>query len=150
MEGDLKQKIADAIAPTVENEGLDLVEVKLAQYGRNSRVQLFIDSLSDKGVSLGDCTRISRLIAGIIDSEGFFRGEYTLEVSSPGLDRPLVSERDFKRKIGRTIQVDFLDSSRGSLRGVLKEVEAGELALEQKRGEQKVQMSEIKVAREYI
>ncbi|MBN2226737.1 MAG: ribosome maturation factor RimP [candidate division Zixibacteria bacterium] len=113
----MKAKIADLITPILRDEGFDLIELKLARYKQSSRLQVYVDS--DHGVSIDDCARISRAIEPVLDAENLFPGSYTLEVSSPGMDRPLVTMRDFQRRIGSTLRVFFADETRQPAQGVL-------------------------------
>ena len=147
---DIKSEIAELIEPILTREGFELVTVKLARYGRSSRLQLFIDTLEGDGVTIDDCARVSRLVDEQVEQKDFFEGKYTLEVSSPGIDRPLQTERDFRRKIGRTIQIDFADPKRKTVRGVVEGVTDGSVSIAVKSGSQAVALEEIKLAREFI
>jgi len=113
----MKAKIAELITPVLNAEGFDLIELKLARYKQSSRLQVYVDS--DHGVSIDDCARISKAIEPVLDAENFFAGSYALEVSSPGMDRPLETMRDFQRRIGNKVQVYFADEKRKPVQGVL-------------------------------
>lgn len=127
----------------------DLVELKIARYGKSMRLQVFVDS--DDGVTLEDCARLSRSIDRQLEAQATIEGPYTIEVSSPGIDRPIRAEKEFRRKLGRTIEVDFRDSSRQQLRGILKDIAEGQIAVETKKsGTQTATLEEILEAREYI
>lgn len=147
---DIKSEIAEFIEPILTREGFELVALKLARYGRSSRLQLFIDTLEGDGVTIDDCAAVSRLVDEGIERRDFFEGTYTLEVSSPGIDRPLQTEKDFRRKIGRTIQVDFVDPKRRTVRGTVEDVADGAVRLTVKNGSETVTLDEIKLAREFI
>ena len=147
---DAKSEITSLVTPELSALGFELVEIKLARYGRTSRLQLFIDTETPDGVSIDDCASVSRIVGDLLENKDFFSGPYTLEVSSPGLDRPLKSEKDFRRKIGRTIQVEFNDSSRGVIRGALKDVRGGQLIIASRRAIENVDIADISRAREYI
>ncbi|MFQ5608409.1 MAG: ribosome maturation factor RimP [Candidatus Zixiibacteriota bacterium] len=148
MAEERKRIIAGALAPALQKAGFELVEIKLAQYGRSSRLRLFIDTQTDAGVSVEDCAQASRLVGEILEAERFFESDYHLEVSSPGIDRPLTTERDFRRRVGRTIWIDFIDSDRTRLEGELECVEGDQLALAGKKQTHRVRLSEIREARE--
>jgi ribosome maturation factor RimP len=84
----------NAIAgPIVSNEGMELVEIEYRRESRGWVLRLYIDK--EDGVTLDDCTRISQEVGRSLDVEDFISPSYTLEVSSPGLDRPLRKEKDF-------------------------------------------------------
>ena len=80
--------IADLLRPTVEALGVELWGVDQIGQGRSSVLRVYIDK-GEEGISIDDCERVSRQISGILDVEEPIAGEYTLEVSSPGMDRPL-------------------------------------------------------------
>jgi ribosome maturation factor RimP len=78
---------------------------------------VFVDS--DNGVMLDDCSRLSRVIELALDSDGALPDDYMLEVSSPGLDRPLQTCKDFRRRVGESIRIFFDDASRKPMEGEL-------------------------------
>ncbi|MDO8271353.1 MAG: ribosome maturation factor RimP, partial [Gammaproteobacteria bacterium] len=80
--------VSDLIRPTVTALGLELWGVEHVVQGRFSVLRVYIDKGGD-GVTIDDCEKVSRQISGIFDVEDPIAGEYTLEVSSPGMDRPL-------------------------------------------------------------
>jgi len=112
-----KDKIMELVSAPIAELGFELIDIKLARYRKESRLQLFIDG--DNGVSIDDCVRISRLVGPIFDNSGLFKFGYGLEVSSPGLDRPLETARDFKRRVGETVEIYFNDKKQKSVRGEL-------------------------------
>lgn len=83
--------------------GLELVEVEYKREGRDMVLRLFLDK--DGGVTLDDCSAVSRELSEILDVEDIIPGHYTLEVSSPGLNRPLKKEADYERYRGRLVKV---------------------------------------------
>jgi ribosome maturation factor RimP len=88
----------------LKESGLELVELEFRREGRGWVLRLFIDKPG--GVSLDDCAAISRELGNQIDVEDMIPSSYTLEVSSPGLDRPLKREEDFLKQIGKMIQLN--------------------------------------------
>jgi ribosome maturation factor RimP len=104
--------LAGVIEPLLANEGYELVLVEYVP--RIKILRLYIDKLPTEdnnkstGVTLDDCSRASRLVSDLLDAEGLgdkLGDRYTLEVSSPGLDRPLVKPRDFQRFVGRQVNL---------------------------------------------
>lgn len=93
----------DLIGSVVTGLGFELVGVEYHAAGRHSVLRVYIDSAS--GVTVDDCASVSHQVSGVLDVEDLIRGQYTLEVSSPGLDRPLFSVDDFERFRGRDVQV---------------------------------------------
>jgi ribosome maturation factor RimP len=109
---DIVATVEGAVEPVLGPQGY---EVWLTEFLPRSRVlRMFIDHPS--GVSLEDCTRVSHLISDLLDAEGYsdlFGDGYTLEVSSPGLDRRLVKPEHFRRFVGRMAQVRTLAPADG-------------------------------------
>lgn len=102
---DLIQKITDLVQPVLEPEQLDLVEVAVKGRPGGQLLKIFVDSA--EGVKLDACTRVSRLISEHLDSAELFPQKYTLEVSSPGLNRPLKNYLDFKRNVNREVEIVY-------------------------------------------
>jgi len=97
-------KKAEAVAlPVLEEMGLELVEVQYRREQSGWVLRLIIDR--EDGVTLDDCTSVSREISQLLDIEDIIDQAYTLEVSSPGLDRPLKSMADFQRFTGRKARI---------------------------------------------
>ena len=103
--------VIDIVQPTVEALGLELWGVEHIQQGRYSVLRIFIDS--EETVNLTDCERVSRQISALLDVEEPISGEYTLEVSSPGLERPLFKLDQFAQFIGDQVKI----KTRGPLEG---------------------------------
>ena len=141
----LKGRIEELIGTSIEQEGFELIELKLSQYRKNSGVRVFIDS--DNGVQLDDCARVSRAIGIVLDDSGLFRDGYTLEVSSPGLDRPLHTMKDFKRRIGELVRIFFDDAGMAPVEGELIAVDEQEIELKSKDGSQKLELAGIRMGK---
>lgn len=104
---DLLQQV---IAPVVAAEGLDFEELDLAQVGKRSRLRIIVDA--DGGVDLDRCAETSRLISRALDdSDAMGDMPYTLEVSSPGVSRPLRLPRHWARAVGRLVRVRLHDGT---------------------------------------
>ncbi len=101
--GRVQAKLSSLIAPAVEALGYELVGVEFRPGHRRSLVRVYIDA--EAGISLSDCERVSHQVSGILDVEDPIEGHYDLEVSSPGLDRPLFERRDFERFRGAKVRV---------------------------------------------
>ena len=99
----LKERLKQLVEGKLEMEGIELVDVAIRGGKRAKIVQFFVDKKG--GITVGECSRISRELSDLLDygEEPLEIGPYRLEVSSPGLDRPLVSERDFRRNIGKEV-----------------------------------------------
>ncbi len=122
-------RIGKAVAPAIEALGLELWGVEYLRHGRRATLRIFIDCLS--GVTIDDCERVSRQVSAILDVEDPIAEEYTLEVSSPGIDRPLFTLPQFERFVGEEANVRLripLDGRR-RFRGVIARVMADRIAL---------------------
>jgi ribosome maturation factor RimP len=102
-------RIADVIRPVIAAAGMDLELVRVTAAGRRRLLRVVVDS--DRGVSLDDAAAISRELSTALDTVAVMGDfPYTLEVSSPGVDRPLTDQRHWRRAVGRLVQVTVTDS----------------------------------------
>ena len=117
--------IAELITPTIEALGLELWGIEHGSQGKFSLLRIYIDS--EEGVTIDDCERVSRQVSAILDVEDPISGEYTLEVSSPGMDRPLFTEEQFKRYLGEVANVRTRGpiNGRRKFKGTIVEVSDG-------------------------
>jgi len=100
-----RDKLETIVRPLCEANNFILVEIRVrGDYG-HPVFQIFIDN--ESGVTLGDCERMSRLIQDHLDVDDDFSSNYRLEVSSPGVDRPLVSDFEFKKNIGQQLTIKW-------------------------------------------
>jgi ribosome maturation factor RimP len=102
QEGTL-ERIRAAAERVTADRAFELVDVEIQRAGKGQIVRLFVDKPS--GIGLDDLQSVSEEISAILDAEDPVAGSYTLEVSSPGLDRPLKSEADYQRFVGRLAKV---------------------------------------------
>ncbi len=101
------EKIIDDVSKILNlllmEEGLELFDIQYRREGRGKILRIFIDKQG--GVTIGDCTKISRELSTLLDVHDIVPGPYTLEVSSPGLDRPLKKPGDFERFKGKMVKI---------------------------------------------
>jgi ribosome maturation factor RimP len=119
--------VADVIHPVIAAAGMDLESVRVSAAGRRRLLRVVVDS--DQGVSLDDAAAISRKLSAVLDAApvmGDF--PYTLEVSSPGVDRPLTDPRHWRRAVGRLVQVTAADV--GPISGRVLAADADEVTLD--------------------
>ncbi len=98
-----EQKTEELITPFVEDKGFELVDVEYVKEGGNWYLRAYIDKPG--GITVDDCEVISRSLSDKLDEEDFIEGAYILEVSSPGLGRPLKKEKDFVRSMGQEVEL---------------------------------------------
>ncbi len=111
------------LEPVIERQGYELADLEVKLGGRNGLIRIFIDKPG--GVGLEDCEIVSGQVSTFLDVEDPVPGNYTLEVSSPGLDRKLRKAEHFQRVIGEevTVKMRFPVLGRGKFRGILKEAD---------------------------
>ncbi|MFZ5862745.1 MAG: ribosome maturation factor RimP [Nitrospirota bacterium] len=132
--GALETRVVRVAEPIAAQLGVSLVSVRYAGSRIAGTLRLTIDKPG--GVTLEDCTRLSRALGHALDVEEPIEHRYTLEVSSPGLDRPLNGYRDFEGAVGRLVRVKTRESWDGPriVVGRLKGVDAGAATIEERDG----------------
>jgi len=130
----LAQRVAQIAERVAGSEGLEVVEVEWKGGGNHRVLRIFIDK--PEGVSLADCENISRQMSAILDVEDVIPVGYTLEISSPGLDRKLLKPADYERFQGKKVKVRLRSPIEGqrSFVGRLAGFQAGEASLEMEGG----------------
>jgi ribosome maturation factor RimP len=146
---DLEERISALVAPPLDAMGYALVRVVLQ--GRQSpTLQIMAERLDDRPMSVEDCADISRALSALLDVEDPVAGTYTLEVSSPGIDRPLVRARDYERFAGFEAKVETREpfDGRKRFRGRLLGVgEESQVRLLTETGEISLSLANIKAAK---
>ncbi|HXA49097.1 MAG TPA: ribosome maturation factor RimP [Candidatus Acidoferrum sp.] len=111
MREDIASKIEEVAKRVAESEGLELVEVEVKGGGNNRLVRIAIDK--PEGVTHGDCELVSHQVGTILDVEDVVPGRYTLEVSSPGVERKLVKPEDYERFQGKKARITLREAVEG-------------------------------------
>lgn len=99
----VSKTLNELIEPVVTGMGYELVGVEYLPNKRGSLLRVYIDN--EVGINLGDCEAVSHQLSGVLDVEDPIPGQYRLEISSPGLDRPLFKAADYERFAGETVKV---------------------------------------------
>jgi ribosome maturation factor RimP len=102
---EIKRTVEEFVQPILERRKAFLVDLQMRNERRGTMIQLFIDT--DRGITIDECAEISRELTRVLDGEGMFDGNYQLEVSSPGIERPLRLLRQFHKNIGRRFRVKY-------------------------------------------
>src|SRR5262245_21600371 len=126
----LAERIAELITPAIEAMGFELVRVQVSGSQRPT-LQVMAEPASGRAMSVDDCAEISRAISAVLDVEDPISGSYSLEVSSPGIDRPLTRPKDYERFLGHEAKVETsapLDG-RKRFKGPIKSVDANAVEL---------------------
>lgn len=101
----VKNAVENLVKPIVESEGMELVDVEYKKEGKSWYLKIFIDK--NDGVTLDDCQNISYQIEKLLDVEDIIPDSYTLEVSSPGIERPLKKNSDYSRFKNRLVKISL-------------------------------------------
>lgn len=137
---DVASRVTALVEQLLSSLGMELVDLEYKREGREMILRLFIDK--DGGVNLDDCAAVSRELSEVLDVEDIISEHYSLEVSSPGLDRPLKKIEDFQRFKGRLVKIrtfeplpDDAGNKRKTFLGELKGLENGMVLLALKEGQ---------------
>lgn len=98
-----EQKTEELIMPVIDANNFELVDVEFVKEGSNWYLRLFVDK--EGGITIDDCEIVSRAMSDILDKEDYIEESYILEVSSPGLGRPLKKDKDFVRSMGSEVEI---------------------------------------------
>ena len=111
----------ELVTPIIEENDFELVDVEYVKEGADYYLRVYADK--DGGINIDDCVFISRALEAKLDESDHIKDAYILEVSSPGLTRPLKKEKDFKRSIGKLVDIKLYKAQQGrkELSGILKE-----------------------------
>lgn len=118
---DIEAKATEMVTPIVEANKLELVDVEYVKEGSDYYLRIYADK--EGGITIGDCEIVNRAMSDLLDEDDFIKDAYILEVSSPGLTRPLKKEKDFARSIGKPVEVKTFSKINGckEFEGELKE-----------------------------
>ncbi len=124
------QTLIRLLEPVIEAMGYELLGIEQASKGGTDLLRIYIDQ--DGGIRVEDCERVSGQVSGVLDVEDPLKGAYTLEVSSPGLDRPLFTLAQFEQHIGAEANVRLRQplADRRRLRGIIEAVENNTIVMQ--------------------
>ena len=138
MAQDITDRIREVVTPILKSMGLELVDLELSGLGKRSHVRVYVDRPG--GVSLGEIEQASRFIGHAMDVADPVPTAYLLEVSSPGLDRPLRKFEDYQRSLGKLVRFKLARPLRGNwvVIGRLQTAAPGRLEIRLENGEAEV------------
>lgn len=125
-----EQRTEEILLPLVEEHGFELVDVEYVKEGGTWYLRAYIDKPG--GITIDDCEAVSRKLSDILDEKDYIEDSYIMEVSSPGLGRPLKKEKDFKRSLGKEVEIRtyrIMDKSK-EFTGILKEYDSSTVTIE--------------------
>ncbi|MFK8051027.1 MAG: ribosome maturation factor RimP [Halioglobus sp.] len=125
-----KDTLEELLEPTVAAMGFGLWGIEYNSQGRHSVLRIYIER--DSGITADDCAAVSTQISGVLDVEDPISGEYTLEVSSPGMDRRLFRLEQYEAYTGETIDIQLRSpfDGRRKFKGVLKGIEGVDVVIQ--------------------
>lgn len=126
-----QELLSELIRPAVEALGCELWGIEFFSQGKKSLLRIYIDK--EDGIMVEDCEKVSRQVSSIFDVEDPIASHYTLEVSSPGMDRPLFSLEQFAKAIGEEVAIKLSQTFEGQkkLKGLVVAIEEDEIVLQQ-------------------
>lgn len=133
-----EQKTEEILLPIIEEHGFELVDVEYVKEGSSWYLRAYIDKPG--GITIDDCEAVSRKLSDILDEKDYIEDAYILEVSSPGLGRPLKKEKDYKRSIGEEVEIRTyrMIESRKDFIGILKGYDENTVTIETEDGTEKI------------
>jgi ribosome maturation factor RimP len=128
----LEGRISQIIAPSLEQLGFEIVRVRVMGSDGAKILQVMLDRVDGVPISIDDCHKASKQMSALLDVEGDILEEYNLEVSSPGIDRPLTRLKDFEKYKNLEAKVEVNDKidNRKKFRGIVAGVEGDEILLD--------------------
>jgi len=134
----MDRRLAEIISPVVEDMGFELVRIRLMS-GKTTTLQIMAER-PEGGIEVDECAKISTAVSAILDVEDPILDQYVLEVSSPGIDRPLTRLKDFETYEGYEVKIETTELIDGQRRfkGVLAGVEGDEVLINLERGDEEV------------
>lgn len=116
------ERVWNVVEPVVRSEGMEVIEVEYRRESIGWVLRIFVDQ--ERGVTVEDCARISQVVGDLLDVADIIRNPYNLEVSSPGLNRPLRKREHFEKCLGKVVEIKMVVplSNRRNFKGNLREI----------------------------
>ena len=126
---EIEERTEALVLPIIDENNFELVDVEYVKEGANWYLRVYADK--EGGIAIDDCVLISRALEEKLDAEDFITDAYILEVSSPGLGRPLKKEKDYIRSVGKSIDIKLYQArdKQKEFTGILKEYKDGHIIL---------------------
>ena len=122
-----QDKLTQLLRPAVEGLGYELVGIEHLPMGKHTVLRIYIDS--PDGITVSDCSQVSHQVSGVLEVEEPVKGQFTLEVSSPGIDRPLFSFEQFEQFVGSKVKLKLYHAIEGKRKivGLIESVEGDDI-----------------------
>lgn len=140
-------KTEELIMPVIEANNFELVDVEYVKEGSTWYLRLYIDK--EGGINIDDCELVSRALSDMLDENDYIEDAYILEVSSPGLGRPLKKDKDFNRSIGEEVEIKLYKAieKRKDFKGILKSFDADTVTIDEEANEISFNRKDIAIIR---
>lgn len=103
MHADIVERVKELVRPYLEDSGVELIEITYRREQGGMTLRLLVDT--PEGIKIAECERVNNYLSELLDKEEVIGEHYLIEVSSPGLDRPIKTDRDFERVLGKDLEV---------------------------------------------
>ena len=135
-----QDKLTELLRPAVEGLNYELVGVEHLPMGKHTVLRVYIDS--PNGITVKDCSDVSHQVSGVLEVEEPIKGAFTLEVSSPGIDRPLFNFEQFKKFVGSKVKLKLYHAIEGKrkITGVIESIEGDDINVKDAESEQTFQL----------
>ena len=135
-----QDKLTELLRPAVEGLNYELVGVEHLPMGKHTVLRVYIDS--PNGITVKDCSDVSHQVSGVLEVEEPIKGAFTLEVSSPGIDRPLFNFEQFKKFVGSKVKLKLYHAIEGKrkITGVIESIEGDDINVKDAESEQIFQL----------
>ena len=132
------QNLLDLFEPEITAMGFELLGIELIKNGHSSLLRVYIDKF--EGINIDDCVLVSQQLTALLDVKDPIKGQYNLEVSSPGIDRPLFTDEQLKKHIGHIVMIKLREKYRGKrkITGVLEAVDNLEIIIKCNENNEKI------------
>lgn len=151
LNSQLIEQVKDTIAAFLDNSGFYLVEISNSYQGNALVLRIIVDK-PEGGITIDECARINNQISNILDEKNILQQRYILEVSSPGLDRPLITKNDFLRCINKEVRLFLSEviNDKREIEGVVSKVEGDSVYIDTGDGICEVPLPKITKAKRII
>ena len=141
----LKEKIFDLFDRIISNKNIDLIDIEIKGSTKNPVICVYVDEPG--GITINKCTSISRELQQLLDEKDILGSGYRIDVSSPGLDRPLKNQKDFARNLGRFVKILLTqDGKELELTGEIKKAESAFVEIKHKNTSSQIEYDAVKKA----
>ncbi len=144
--GNIEEKLYKLIQPLCDEEEIYLEDVSLVGGGKNRLVKVIVDT--ESGITLSQCQNLSRKISDIFFRKDMFQGDFRLEVSSPGTNKPLKKSFEFRRSLGKELNVNYRKGDEIiSITGELLAFDGDKITVQKKNADISISLSDIEEAK---